>query len=216
MNPVSTDQSTPIFLELHGDTARTYSFQDENMRVLAKEILPMAILNVRASLKGFECNGIKLTVLNYTPYKICFDENRRLSIENCHISNFSKDDCQVIAYQVNGSPEVICLENKDILKPNPSKRFFAEIESKNVIERSNWSDGTYRDIRLASGNLAIRERMNLKKARYLFSNGYLNDKQSSLSCLTKDFVSLIFSNFDRYVEYLDIHLPMDEFIMRAD
>jgi len=212
INNVNSSQNST---ELKGDEAQKYASQNENMRVLSNQILPMALLNQGVSLNDFYCDGIKLTVLNYTPFKIQFNEERILSVNNCSIAAFTKDDCQVIAYQVNGSPNLICFESKDLDK-DLSSRFFAKIDYREVIERikKNLNIVTQNDIRTASGKIALKERANLRNAALLLLHGQ-NDEKSTLAVIKKDVILTINSIIHKYLQFLDSEFPQSQFLARA-
>jgi len=214
-------------LVLKGDKAREYASQDENLRILSKEIFPMALLNQTASLEDFYCEGVKLTVLNFTPFKIIFNKERVLYVNDRKISTFTKLDRQLIAYQVNGSPNLICFDKcyyietriRDEAIANPMNwwsgfktidkfsctKFFLNIVSTGyvttILKITN-NDSTVKQIRNTSREIALKEGANLRNAVILLHEG-LNDKQSLLASFNKDVISVIFFKIHNYLQFLD-------------
>ncbi|MBA3237766.1 MAG: hypothetical protein H0T62_05360 [Parachlamydiaceae bacterium] len=114
----------------------------DSLKVLSKHVLRGALLKQNPLITEFKCDGCTLTVINHTSkeIKIKNDESefydRGLFVNNELYTDFTKDDCQIIAYSLEDIPEIICLEQKDVESSEISQRLIlSALDSHTTIEK---------------------------------------------------------------------------------
>lgn len=65
-------------------------------------------------------------VFNHTCHQIVFDAARNLCVDGSVITNFSDENCKIIAYHIKDHFDTIWVEQKDNAAKNPEKRFYIQ------------------------------------------------------------------------------------------
>lgn len=109
------------------------------MNSLVKNIAIEASLKIKPYLLQFNPRFSlpRFTILNHTEHTITFDIYRNFLINEEQLTNFTMDDRQIIAYHLEGHPELICFESKDETKEDANPRFFAEVSWKQTFKPKN-------------------------------------------------------------------------------
>lgn len=132
MEPMQCSLSSPNYPAIpthpHGDKLiyRTLNSaqliaSEVHLQNLLKFISPSAKLTENPSLIEFFINGIRLRILNYTKVNFSFNVNFNLLADHSNVAWFTKEDCHIVAYQVEGS-EAICIDNKKDSMDFPKSR----------------------------------------------------------------------------------------------
>lgn len=88
--------------------------ETDSLNMVSKQVLRGASLKANPEMTEFQCDGCKITVVNHTSNQIHLTPQRELFVNGELFTDFTQDDCQIIAYSLEGIPELLCIEQKDV------------------------------------------------------------------------------------------------------
>jgi hypothetical protein len=107
---------------------------DDTWLAIAKMMPSEALVNDRREILRFNTRGnsdasgenISLTLINDTSMDLSFDVARHLRINGKIFSTYTADDCFSHAYTLQGHPNLICVDEKDVGKDSPHSYYIHE------------------------------------------------------------------------------------------
>lgn len=180
-------------------TTTTNNKNVDSLKVLSKHILRGALLKQNPLITEFQCDGCTLTVINHTSKEIIIKNNhsefydRGLFVNNELYTDFTKDDCQIIAYSLEDIPEIICIEQKDVES--------SEISQRLIISALDYHTTIYKFDTIVLHLPEISEKIYQPK---IFTEIFLgfNDGNSffCINNIIKDIILPIFQQYNRALE----------------
>ncbi len=160
---------------------------DTNISTLINAIASEASPNLINEVLRYKTATTRFTILNKSKHRISIDHFHGLCIDEQVITNFSKRDCQIIAYDLDFFPEIVCFEQKNEALLVPQSRIFASFESgkwKIIIILDNFINNKY-----------LQKSRDRKNAFSIWKSAY--DISSSLGypSLPKEILKLILGTY---------------------
>lgn len=149
------------------------------MNSLIKKMAPEASIKKNPSLCIFNPRKDfpRFTILNHTDHSITFDVLRNLYINHEPVVKFTNDNCQMIVYQLEGHPELICFDQQDEADESRGPSFFA---------KATWMRAKESDFKKTLGKIHTSLAVN-----YLWKCLYDERSVISKNGVTKDILSKI-------------------------
>jgi len=119
--------NVPDMYEKNGLCVLSPYSESDSFKTLCKEVLRGAVLKNDPLVKKYPAN---ITIYNHTENEIIFEKNEQFYLNGKSLAYFHLKDTQLIAYSLEGFPEIICMEQKSLFSLEAGKRLVMKVSPK--------------------------------------------------------------------------------------